>query len=119
LAEEILIVEDDSDFRDALAELLQLKGYQVTALGNGQQALQKLQAGLIPCLILLDLMMPVMNGWDFRRLLLAHPQWSAIPVVLLSGMADLARHATNLRVAGCIAKPVDFDLLYRAVEQHC
>ncbi|HLL53663.1 MAG TPA: response regulator, partial [Myxococcaceae bacterium] len=117
MAEGILIVEDDPDIRMDLAELLESAGYSVLTASNGQDALARLQGGVMPCLILLDLMMPVMNGWDFRAQQLKSPSFADIPVLVLSGASDVEHHATSLGVAGFIAKPIPLDRLFAEVER--
>ncbi len=80
----ILVVEDDPDVRSALAELLSGEGYDVAVTADGGEALETLRAGLLPSVILLDLMMPNVDGWDFRRAQLDDPKLAAVPVVLLT-----------------------------------
>jgi CheY-like chemotaxis protein len=114
----ILLVEDDIDIRIDLADLLRTEGYEVETAANGQEALDWLrdhrdQVGLI----LLDLMMPVMNGWDFRARQLEEPELTSIPVVLLSGAGDVARHALALKTAGYLIKPLRLDSLLRVVSR--
>jgi CheY-like chemotaxis protein len=116
----ILLVEDDVDIRLDLADILRAEGYDVNTAANGQEALEFLgqnsgQVGLI----LLDLMMPVMNGWDFRARQLEEPTLTAIPVVLLSGAGDVARHALALKTAGYLIKPLRLDSLLGIVSRLC
>src|SRR5688572_27353229 len=88
---DILLVEDDNDVREAIAEGLEDAGYQVFAAENGQEALDYLgSAPQLPSLILLDLMMPTMDGWQFHEQLSHHPRCAHIPVVVLSaaGVSD-------------------------------
>jgi len=116
----ILLVEDDLDIRIDLADLLRNEGYQVATAGNGQEALDWLHAdGNQANLILLDLMMPVMNGWDFRGHQLEEPDLSDVPVVLLSGAGDVARHAMALQAAGYLIKPLRLESLLRIVSRLC
>jgi DNA-binding response OmpR family regulator len=116
----ILLVEDDDDIRVDLADILRGEGYEVATASNGQDALDWLREhGHTVSLILLDLMMPIMNGWDFRGRQLEEPDLSAIPVVLLSGAGDVARHALALRTAGYLIKPLHLDSLLRIVSRHC
>ena len=96
------------------------EGYDVETAANGQEALDFLgenseQVGLI----LLDLMMPVMNGWDFRARQLEEPALKPIPVVLLSGAGDVARHALALKTAGYLIKPLRLDSLLGIVSRLC
>jgi DNA-binding NtrC family response regulator len=116
----ILLVEDDVDIRIDLADLLRAEGYEVVTAANGKEALEWLHAdGHSASLILLDLMMPVMNGWDFRSCQLEEPDLVGIPVVLLSGAGDVARHASALKAAGYLIKPLRLDSLLRIVSRLC
>jgi CheY-like chemotaxis protein len=116
---QILVVEDDSDIREDLAELLRDQGYRVITAGNGAEALEQLRSQLTPCLILLDLMMPVMDGWEFRRRMLADDRLARVPTVLLTGAADPQDHAVNLNVADVMTKPIRLDRLYATVDRYC
>ena len=80
----ILVVDDDASIRAAMRELLETEGYDVTEAANGLAALGKLRAGLRPAVILLDLMMPVMDGWDLRTEQLRDPELAAIPVLIVT-----------------------------------
>jgi CheY-like chemotaxis protein len=100
-ARRILIVDDDPDIRAALSELLESEGYEVTSAANGAAALAQLRGeGAKPCAILLDLMMPYMNGWEFRAEQLRDPELRDIPIVLLtaSGYNDATVRAEFGRV---------------------
>jgi CheY-like chemotaxis protein len=112
----ILIVDDDEDVRDSIADFLTLKGYMVAVAENGQVGLSRLIAGDAPCVVLLDLVMPVMDGWQFLTSVQGDPVLSQIPVVVVS--AHAATHAPT-GSAGLIRKPFAFADLYEAVEQHC
>jgi CheY-like chemotaxis protein len=79
-----MVVDDDDDIRETLRSLLVEEGYAVTAHQNGRAALGALRAGERPAAILLDLMMPIMDGWDFRREQLADPALAGIPVILVT-----------------------------------
>jgi CheY-like chemotaxis protein len=118
-AKHILFVEDDSDLRPALTVLLGLKGYRVGWAGDGREALNYLRRGDWPDLILLDLALPEMDGWQFRREQCHDPALAAIPVVLVSADEDLPRSAAALGARGYLEKPVGLDDLVRAVRQHC
>ena len=81
----ILIVDDDNDVRSALSELLEEEGFSVKGAPNGREALALLRGGTVhPAVILLDLMMPGMDGWDFRSEQMRDPQLAAVPVVIVS-----------------------------------
>jgi len=113
----VLIVEDDSDLREMMAQLLTLEGFQSATVANGKEALRYLSAGDTPNVILLDLMMPVMDGWEFRRVQQAHPVLSLVPTIVLSAL-DQAR-AQDLKPAAFLKKPLDFDRLLQLVREYC
>jgi two-component system chemotaxis response regulator CheY len=114
---DILIVEDDDETRTDLAELLGSEGYEVVTATNGDEALKLLDASEPPKLILLDLLMPVMNGWDFRTRQLAKPSLAAIPVVILSGAANVLRSAVSLSAAGYLTKPLRLTQLLETIQR--
>jgi CheY-like chemotaxis protein len=118
-AKHILFIEDESDLRPALTVLLELKGYRVDWAGDGHEALEHLRRGDRPNLILLDLVLPGMDGWEFRREQSRDPDLAGIPVVLVSADDDLPRSATALGARGYLEKPVGLDELVRAVRQNC
>jgi CheY-like chemotaxis protein len=113
----VLIVEDDSDLREMMAQLLTLEGFQSAAVANGREALRYLKAGDTPNVILLDLMMPVMDGWEFRRVQQADPVLSRVPTIVLSAL-DPAR-AQDLKPDAFLKKPLDFDRLLQLVREYC
>jgi CheY-like chemotaxis protein len=116
----VLVVEDDPDSRDALATMLEDEGYEVMRAANGFEALRQLGNTEARCnLILLDLMMPVMNGWDFRRKQKEAPTLASIPVVLMSAGARLAAATGDLDAAGYITKPVEMSDLLDTVRRYC
>ena len=115
----ILVVEDDQDVRDALATVLETEGYSVAKAADGQEALGQLRAASAPCVILLDLYMPVMNGWAFRDEQLRDPKLASIPVIVVSADTMVARRAADLGAAGYVGKPIDFDRLLALVATHC
>lgn len=113
----ILLVEDDDDMRLDLAELLREEGHVVATAANGQEALDWLRDQAPSTdLILLDLMMPVMSGWEFRTRQLAEPRTARIPVVVMTGV-DLRRADADLQAAAYFVKPLDLDGLLRAVRR--
>lgn len=110
MAIRILIVEDDADIREDLADLLRTEGYEVLTAENGLAAREWLRsARVLPELILLDLMMPVMDGWHFRSYQLLDAALARIPVVVLSGAGDVRREAATLKAAGYVTKPFHLD----------
>ena len=106
----ILIVEDDEGVREALASILTDEGYTVEAAANGETALQRLAGGsALPTLILLDLMMPNMDGIHFRERQLADPLLRAVPVVIISARPDVERQAAALHADAFLRKPMSFE----------
>jgi CheY-like chemotaxis protein len=119
MKQRIMIVEDDRDIRETLAELLEDEGYEILTAGNGAEALDLLRGGAEPpSLILLDLMMPVMDGRSFRLEQRADPQLDRIPVVVLSAYHDAAAQAAELEVAAFLSKPLRPDTLMRLITEH-
>jgi len=107
----ILIIEDCDEIRIDLAELLRDEGYEVVTARHGAEALALLGSRPAPSLILLDLMMPVMDGWQFRKQQLDTPDLALIPVVLLTGSNNAQQHARDLNAVDCVQKPFDLDQL--------
>jgi CheY-like chemotaxis protein len=114
----ILLVEDDDEIREALTDVLEQQGYLVEGARNGREALELLHDHEAPRLILLDLMMPVMDGWQFRHAQLEDPMIARIPVVVLSAMTNLRTRTADLHAAECLAKPVDVAYLLEAVSRY-
>ncbi len=116
----ILVVDDDDDIRETLQEALQMFGYSVRGAANGQEALNLLgQMEEPPCLILLDLMMPVMSGQQFRAKQLENAEFSKVPVIIVSADGNATQKAAALGVAYGIPKPIDFDVLYEVTQKFC
>lgn len=112
----ILIVEDDEGVRESLASILRDEGYLTETAGNGAAALRRLADRPLPTLILLDLMMPHMDGVDFRARQLADPALRNIPVVIISARPDVARQAAELRADAFLRKPMSFEELLHVVQ---
>jgi CheY-like chemotaxis protein len=112
----ILVVDDDRDLRELLAAVLNSAGYEVLTAENGAAALSVLRT-VLPDLIILDLMMPVMNGWQFREAQSALPDYAPIPVVCLSGHHAARHQATALGISVCVVKPFEIDDLLAAVNR--
>jgi CheY-like chemotaxis protein len=112
----ILIVEDDEGIRETLQYALELEGYQVQTASNGQEGLQRLGQMEPPCLVLLDLMMPVMNGWEFADALSHNITLATIPIVVVSAYSE---RANAIRSREIIKKPVDLDVLFQTVRKWC
>jgi CheY-like chemotaxis protein len=108
----VLVVDDESDIRLAVTEVLSDEGYQVMGACDGAEALVKARA-FHPSLVLLDLMMPRMDGWEFRRVQQHDPEVSGIPVVVLSAMGP-----DSLDADGYVGKPFDLEELVSVVRRH-
>src|SRR5277367_1090055 len=110
---QILVVEDDEDAREAMVALLQMKGYHAVPAGNGREALDYLDQAPPPDLIILDLWMRVMDGWQFRSEQIRNPRLAHIPVIVVTALSDRADVDAN----EVIIKPVDVDRLLTKVDQ--
>ncbi len=115
----ILLVEDDPDTRACMSALLELEGYLVVTAADGREALQQLRSGLNPGLIVLDLMMPVMDGFEFRKEQRHDPGLCGIPVVVYSGHHDAPANVAVLEPAAYVQKPINFDSFLDTVSAHC
>jgi CheY-like chemotaxis protein len=116
----ILLVDDDADTRDAIRHALAERGVAVSSARDGQEALDVLRAsGLRHCLIILDLNMAPMDGWEFRRRQLLWREMAGIPILILSGHAELKAVTRGMQAREVWQKPVGLDQLLRAVNQHC
>ena len=114
----ILVVDDDEDVRSSLRVYLEMRGYTVVIASNGAEALDQLHGGLRPCIILLDLMMPKVDGFGFRRAQVGNPTLKDIPVVVFSGAYDATVQAMALGAAGHAEKPIDVARLTELIEHH-
>lgn len=116
----VMIVDDDPDIRGAVLETLEDEGYVALGARNGQEALALLRALPVqPGLILLDMMMPVMDGLGFRAEQLADGAIAEIPVVVMSADTQVTKKAENLKAAAVLKKPVDLEGLLEVVRQFC
>lgn len=116
----ILVVEDDCDSREHLAALLRSGGYEVATAANGREAQEwLLSAAALPSVILLDLIMPVMDGWHFRWQQVQHRELAHIPIVVLSGEDDVREAATSLGAVGYLQKPIDPASFLGALQSAC
>ncbi|HEY6099714.1 MAG TPA: response regulator [Anaeromyxobacter sp.] len=109
----VLVVDDEPDIREAVSELLSEEGYDVVGASDGAEALTKLHT-CHPTVVLLDLMMPGMDGWQFRAAQREDPEVSGIPVIVLSALDRVS----DLDAADFIQKPFDLDRLLSAVRHH-
>jgi len=119
-ASTILIVDDDEAIRDSLGEFLTDEGFVVKTANDGREALNILATGFRPCAILLDLMMPIVSGWDFRAEQLMVPELAGIPVALISGCGFSAA-SIRAQFPGIefLDKPVSLPRLLQFVHRHC
>jgi CheY-like chemotaxis protein len=118
-AKHVFVVEDDRDIRESVVEVLEDEGYVVSSASDGQEGLLILRhARPKPDLILLDLMMPIMNGFQFREEQRKDPELSAIPVVVITADVNARAKAESLGAAGFVQKPVKIQPLLDIIEQH-
>jgi CheY-like chemotaxis protein len=115
----VLLVEDDRLLRDAMRIELQSVGLRVMTAANGEEALAVAREGPRPSVIVLDLNMPVMDGWQFRAQQIVDPRLADIPVIVLTARGDADRQARSLGVAAALSKPVDLDKLHDVLAEHC
>ena len=115
--EHILVVEDDKDLREGLCEALELEGYVAVCTENGQAALRYLATGARPCLILLDLMMPVMDGWTFRKEMMKDATLATIPVIVMT--AATPERAEAVIAQAILYKPLHMTKVVGVVQEHC
>jgi CheY-like chemotaxis protein len=115
----VLVVDDDVEIRETLVEVLEERGYRTVAASNGKQALDALHGGTRPELILLDMMMPVMDGAQFRAQQREEPEIAGIPVVLISAHADLTKRMRELDANAALQKPISFRDLIDTVRRYC
>jgi len=115
----ILIVEDDVDLAQCSAEVLEAAGYRTAIAASGSEALSFLRTNNHTDLILLDMMMPVMDGWTFREEQQKLPALASIPVVVVTADGDARGKAASIQAAGHIAKPISIDALLDEVERVC
>ena len=113
-----MVVDDDEDILETYSLVLEGLGYDVVTAPNGRVALERLRDGVHPSVILLDLMMPVMNGWAFRAELLAEPALARIPVVVFSGDHRALALSPPPRIEGVLQKPCDLEELMRIIARH-
>ncbi len=113
----ILVVEDNDDVREMMSLTLELEGHDVATASNGRDALNQLRAGDRPSVILLDLMMPVMNGWEFSQAIESDPVLRAVPIIIVSAATTELIHRTV--AAAYLAKPLDMDQLLDVVGGLC
>lgn len=117
MTKRILVVEDDNSIRELLVELLESEGYQVASAVNGLEGLKQLESEH-PDLILIDLMMPVMDGYSFRTEQLKNPSWSQIPTVVMSAEANAKEKMKNFQITAFLSKPVELETILKTVSEY-
>ena len=115
----VLVVDDYEDTRDALQALLHMERFWVETAASGHEALDMLQAGLRPCIVLLDLRMPGMSGWDVFARMQEHAELRHTAVVILSGEPADEVRARRVGICEFLRKPTDKETLIAAIERHC
>lgn len=112
----IMVIEDDEDIRSALVDVLAEEGYETHSAENGKEALETLRQMPKPCLVFLDLMMPIMNGREFLDEVMRDSYLAPVPVVVVSAIADKAD------VSGAVdflKKPIDMDMILAVADKYC
>jgi CheY-like chemotaxis protein len=112
----VLVVEDDDDIRNAIVDLLESEGYCTEAAENGKEALEKLYHIPKPCLVLLDMMMPIMNGRQFLDEVMKDSKLAPLPILIVSAVAEKSNTAGSV---GFLKKPIDIDVVLNVVSQYC
>lgn len=115
----VLVVEDDAENRESVVELLETFGHRAVGVRNGREAVAYLHSHRRPCLILLDLVMPEMSGYELMDFRATDPELSKIPVVLMTGTFNFAEWHRLEGAVMCLSKPVDAALLVKVVSLFC
>ena len=118
MAKKILVVEDDTSIRELLVELLESESYEVDSAVNGLEAIKLLESGNLPDLILIDLMMPIMDGYSFRTEQLKNIAWSKIPTVVMSAEANAKEKMKNFQITAFLSKPVELETILNTVARY-
>jgi CheY-like chemotaxis protein len=119
MSHEILIVEDDSALREALTQVLSDEGYELLSARDGLEAINCLKKGNRPDVILLDLSMPVVNGWEFRMFQKRDPELARIPVILITAGGYSREEVAWLEPSALIPKPIELDVLLAVIRRFC
>ena len=115
MQKKILVIEDDPNIREVMTMALEFEGFKVISSGNGKEGLEALQSGPLPNLILLDLMMPVMNGWEFMESFKKLEEYNKIPVLVVSAYSEKAK---SVECTAFVPKPVDLETLLGFVRRY-
>jgi len=115
----ILVVDDDNAIRETLRAILEDEGYRVSVAANGRDALDVLEAVGPPSLCIIDLVMPVMNGWQLCAELARRPALARVPVLLVSANSHVDAPPAGLETVHVMKKPISFDRLLEYLEHYC
>jgi CheY-like chemotaxis protein len=115
----VLVVDDDDDARQGLVFYLESLGFAVRDAASGPAALQLLRDGLRPCALVVDVVMPDMDGWQLVARVRANPRFAAVPVVMLSAAVEDRERVAGLGIGAYLAKPTSPDAVASAVARHC
>ncbi len=115
MSKRILVIEDDVSIRELLVELLESEGYEVSSSVNGLEGLKSLEKNNLPHLILIDLMMPVMDGYSFRAEQLKNPFWAKIPTIVMSAEVNAKEKMKNYNITAFLSKPVELETILSTV----
>ncbi len=116
---DVLVIEDYRETRDAILDLLRTKGFRAWGAESGPDALDLLQSGLRPCVIILDIRLPGMSGWEVCERLQVVPELAAIPVVVLSVEVPREERPERAGIREYLRKPIDGSTLVEAIERYC
>lgn len=116
---EILVVDDEPAVRLLLADFLEDEGYRVVTVADGMEALERFRRGERPCFMLLDLVMPRLNGWELAHRLRVDPELEPVPFAVIASNPAARSEADGLGAARWLGKPIDLDLLLETLAQHC
>lgn len=114
---EILVVDDEPAVRLLLSDFLEDEGYRVVTVGDGMEALDRFRRGERPCFMLLDLVMPRLNGWELAHRLRADPKLEPVPFAVIASNPEADRD--GLGATRWLGKPIDLDLLLQTLDEHC
>ena len=116
---QVLIVEDDNDLREIYADVLRDEGWDVATASDGVEAMQLLETGWMPCVAVLDLRMPRMNGWEFADRLRENDAWRGLPFVIVAAHVRVADEANHMGARWWLQKPVSIDHLVSVIGEAC
>ena len=119
MSRQVLIVEDDPALRETLTQVLADEGYDLLSACDGLEAVNCLKKGKRPDVILLDLSMPVVNGWEFRMFQMREPDLARIPVIIITAGGYTREEVAWLEPSALIPKPVDLPFLLSSIRKHC